>query len=190
MIEVRDLVLVGREEVVTEDTRPIHMLLDPWKRRARRAWLQRWPDKAERWDQWNVMACIGSFGRWSHFDFLTYEGLGEAWMPELVDRIRYTPLVECADPIEVSPVNPPVLLRTTRLLSEPERKPHVHYAYDRLLTTEKRLAKHGLLDHPLCVTKEGFARLCRYMGLVVETEEGSRQISIREVTDADLRIAL
>jgi hypothetical protein len=36
----------------------------------------------------------------------------------------------------------------------------------------------------------GFERLCRYMGLVVETEEGSRQISIREVTDADLRIAL
>ena len=189
MIESRDVILIGRDEPITEDSVAIRMLVDPYREQAHAAWFHRWSDHMEAWDQWNVMGLFGPFGKWEHVYFLTYEGFGEHWCPTLSHMIQYTPLVGIADPIPVSPVNPPILLRASELLAEPERKPHVSYAYDRLLTNTMRLRKHGLLDHPEVITRKGLDALVRSMGLVLD-EDDKGWIRLRAITPEEERVAL
>jgi len=156
------LVLVGRNEPVSSETRSVRRVTDPLRERAHAAWRERWPDRYEDWSRWNVQALIGPFGNWTYVDFLTYAGLGSTATPHLVHQLRYVPLIDHIDPVDVDPFNPPVLHHSWKVLPE-SGQAETRGWVERLRRLEIQLG--GLLDHPDAQTVQGFKKLLARRGL-------------------------
>jgi hypothetical protein len=162
MIETVGLVLIGRQETITPETRSVRRVTDSLRERAHVAWANRWPDRYEEWSRWNVQSCSGAFGSWNYVDFLTYEGLGKKAVPKLTHRLRYIPLLDHIDPEEVPPFDPPVLHHSWRLFT-PSETTNDRGWVERLRRFEIRLG--SLLDRPESQTVRGFEALLSRQGL-------------------------
>lgn len=182
MIEHRGVTLVGRHEPLTEDTRALRVLIDPYRDRARRAWRRRWPDRLDAWDAWDVQAMIGRVGAWQYVDFLCFDRFGQTHAPALVERLRYTVDLGIIDPI-LAPDDPPVLHESWRLLP-PDGHPNAPHAYrqgwiERLRTLEAKLERLGLFDHPGAITRDGWAATLAHYRMIIR-EDGHGRFHIEE----------
>jgi hypothetical protein len=176
MIEQSQMVLFGRHEAVTDDTRALSILAEPFLATAERAWYVRWPDRLDAWAAWDVMALFGPVGGWQVVDFLEYEGFGRTHAPTLMDRWRYLPLLGIVDPVPIER-DPPVLHQTWRLLPS-DGHPDAPHAYrqsyvERLRTLDDKLERRGLFDPPQAFTRRGWDALLQSRGIeIIEDDHG------------------
>ena len=168
MIEYPKVLLVGRHEVVPEDMRWIWERLVVVCGQIRHAWEHRWSDRLEAWDEWNVLACVGDWGKWDYFDCMRWEELGESPLPYLRTRWRYVPLLGIVDPQAVG-ADPPVLHGSSRLLDSkhwPVKLPGTwsHDPKTRLEEIERKLDKLSLPNDSGAQTRRGAAECLRQRG--------------------------
>ena len=169
MIEHPNLLLVGRREFASEQNRWLFERLLDMCERIRDAWQTRWPDRIAEWDEWNVLAAIGPWGRWDFFDLLTWENLGTSPVPHLVRRWRYVPMIGLIDPADVG-ADPPILYDSSRVLNIQDwpvklagtwkKNPKI-----RLEAAEKELRDLSLHLDPSAQTQAGVNAALRLRGL-------------------------
>jgi hypothetical protein len=191
MMELPSLLLIGRREPTTEDTRTIRSILKDRVDRAEWLWRFRWSERPADWDAWNVMALHGTFGSWSMIDFQVWRDLGATPAPELTRVLRYVPFADVIDPIDVDPYDPPLLIGAYRLLGDvpitaPTKKKPYDGRSDRGFQFHRTLEQNGILSDPRIHTKRGFARVLAEQGFVVNPDRWT----LTRVPDADRAVNL
>jgi len=181
MIEFPRVVLVGRHEPVPDG--PESYFRDAagaFEQAAHRAYFHRWPDRPELWDEWNVVAMVGEFGKWNLVELQNWEGLGTMVIPVLRARLAYIPATGRIDPVPVSGFDPPILHHATKLLPPDGRIPGDKISIvmrkswmESVRTVEAQFERLGLFNYPTSGTLRGWQRLLAREGLRVE--EGGRR---------------
>jgi hypothetical protein len=188
MLELPSLLILGRREPTTEDTRTIRSLLKEKIDRAEWLWRFRWEERASDWEGWNAVALHGTFGAWPMIDFQTWRGLGVVPVPELSRVLRYVPQADVIDPIDVDGYDPPVLIGAHRLLDGAKKISKKPYdgTSDRAFRFHQMLERQGVLSDPRIHSKRGFQRVLNEQGLTVNLDRWT----IVRTSDADRAVAL
>ena len=186
MIEKPNLLIVGRYEEENDDNRWVLHRLRSIQERARSSYLQRWPDEPQRWDEWNVMALPGQFGKWQRYEFQQWEGLGKSASPHQVSRLTYVPMLDLVDPVPVTS-DPPVLHHSWKIVP---RTPHPDEGaddwlrkgwHDRIQTLEKKLGKLNFFSTPLTQTRGGWEKMLSFYGLQIQHKnQGIHLVPVEE----------
>lgn len=174
MIEQVGWIRVGRDELPTEDTRPVFDRLAALRDRAHAAWLDRYPDERGLWHQWHTMGLVGPFGKWHTVDFEMWSGFCRDLVPVLRHRLRYVIAHDQVDPV-APPLDPPVLHQSSRVLPVRafERLGNMEArmaqsARDKLLNAEAQLHKEGLLDPFHAPTRSTWIRALSHQGVRID----------------------
>lgn len=195
MIEYPKVLLVGRHEVVPDDMRWVWEYLVGVCGHIRSAWEHRWSDEIAAWDDWNVLACVGDWGKWTYFDCMRWEELGSSPIPYLGARWRYVPLLGIVDP-QPTGNDPPVLYGSSRLLNSrhwPVKLPGT-WAKDprtRLEEIERKIDQLSLPSDVGAQTRAGAAHSLRLRGYElaapetkgVEWQNNTASWQLREIRD-------
>lgn len=174
MIDFGRIILIGRHERIPEERQFLLHALTPMLDRACQALRERWPDRLDAWERWNVVAWHVEGRIPQRLDLLRFDGLGESPLPHLGERWLYAATVHHIDPYPV-PDDPPLLHRSSQLLDadnlpprqgkpplpRAERKGHV----ERIRVLEEALDAEGILNAPQAQTARGMERLLRWKGL-------------------------
>ena len=185
MIQLRDVIIIGRHESPTDEidralvARVGELSLKAYVALQRRFGVQvrqavrsvvgepRVQERTEEdvfWARWNAVACVGPIMRWTHLDFLEIAQLGRTQAPWVVQRWRYT-LVR--DHMEELPLkngwDAPIIFDSSKLItpkfvSEAARIPGRTLpatAYEWLQKCEEELRKLGVDLHPYAGTRHG-----------------------------------
>jgi hypothetical protein len=189
MIELPNLLIVGRYEEETEESKWILERLKRIELQAERSYLNRWPDEPDRWKEWNVMALPGTYGKWMRFEFQRWERLGRDVVPVLKSRLTYVPILDLVDPLPVAD-DPPVLHHSWKLVPKevhPDEGADEWLRkgwHDRIQTIEKQLGNRGFFSTPLTQTRGGWERMLRFHRLKIEHR--NQGIHLVEVPEEDL----
>ena len=186
MIEKPNLLIVGRHEEETDENRWVLQRLRGIQEQARVSYLRRWPDEPQRWDEWNVMALPGQFGKWKRYEFQRWEGLGRSAVPFQSSRLTYVPMLDLVDPLPVAD-DPPVLHHSWKIVP---RTPHPDEEadewlrkgwHDRMQTLEKKLGNLNFFSTPLTQTRGGWEKLLRFHRLQIQyRNQGIHLVPIEE----------
>jgi len=174
MIDFGRIILIGRHERIPEERRFLLHALTPMLERAAQAMRERWPDRLDAWERWNVLAWHVEGSIPQRLDLLSFTGLGDVPLPYLSERWVYAATVHHIDPYPV-PDDPPLLHRSSQILDPahmPPRlgKPKLPRAEsknqaERIRDLEDALDAEGLLNAPQAQTARGMERLLRWKGL-------------------------
>jgi len=181
MIDFGRIILIGRHEKITDEKRYILSAITPMLEKAAEALKERWPDRLDAWERWNVAAWHVDGPILQRVDLLRFEGLGIAPLPHLTERWVYVAKFHHIDPLDV-PNDPPLLHRSSQLL-DPDNLPpqgnrrvpkaELRRTPERITDLERALEQEGLLDAPQAQTARGMERLLRWKGLrIVSKGEG------------------
>jgi hypothetical protein len=183
MIDFGRIILIGRHERISEEKRYILSAITPMLERAAEALRERWPDRLDAWDRWNVVAWHVDGPILQRIDLLRFEGLGATPLPHLSERWVYVAKFHHIDPLEV-PEDPPLLHRSSQLLDPENLPPRENHRVsasearrhpERILDLERALEMEGVLDAPQAQTARGMEQLLRWKGLrIVPKGEGWR----------------
>ena len=194
MIDFGRIILVGRHEQICEERQFVLAALAPLLERASQAMRERWPDRLEAWERWNVVAWHVDHSTAPRIDLLRFEGLGVVPLPHLTERWIYVSRFHHIDPMAV-PDDPPLLHRSSQVL-DPDNLPPDATAglpksdhkgrVERILDVERALEAEGLLDAPQAQTARGMENLLRWKGLRLALAEGSvHRWKLETVPDAE-----
>lgn len=173
MRRVGRVVLVGRNEGVPASVadRILHELAMTQAARAEPIFRWRWPDRAKRWDNWQVIALSGVTVN-DPVRLLVYDGFATAPFPTLVGGIAYQPGWMIADPFESGQIDPPILHASWELFGPGDVDDGNHGEQagftERLRTLSRQLDKKGLLRHPLSGSRQSWERLLAIRRLKVD----------------------
>jgi hypothetical protein len=183
MIDFGRIILIGRHEKITDEKRYILSAITPMLEKAAQALKERWPDRLDAWERWNVAAWHVDGPILQRVDLLRFEGLGVAPLPHLTERWVYVAKFHHIDPLEV-PDDPPLLHRSSQLLDADNlpqkgtsrlRPSELRRTPERILDLERALEHEGILDAPQAQTARGFENLLRWKGLrIVPKGDGWR----------------
>jgi hypothetical protein len=183
MIDFGRIILVGRHEKISEERQFVLTALAPLLERAAQAMRERWPDRLDAWERWNVVAWHVDRSPNPRIDLLRFEGLGQTPLPHLTERWVYVSRFHHIDPMEV-PNDPPLLHRSSQVLDADNLPPEATVSLpkadrkgrvERILDVERALEVESLLDAPQGQTVRGMENLMRWKGLRLSLIEGSVQ---------------
>lgn len=194
MIDFGRIILVGRHEQISEERQFVLAALAPLLERAAQAMRERWPDRLEAWERWNVAAWHVDNSAWPRIDLLRFEGLGTVPLPHLTERWIYVSRFHHLDPAPV-PSDPPLLHRSSQVLDASHLPPEAIVGLpksdhkgrvERILEVERALESEGLLDAVQGQTARSMERLLRWKGLRLALVEGSvHRWKLETVPDAE-----
>jgi hypothetical protein len=174
MIEERNWIRVGRDEIPTEDTRVLFDIFARIRDRAYASWLFRYPDEYKRWTSWHTIGFVGTFGKWHTVDFETWSGFGRDLVPVLQHRLRYDPFIDKIDPVP-PPLDPPLLHHSSRFLSAATiirlfgmDEKRAKGSYDKLLNAESILQRMSLLNPPHFQNRSVWTKALSQQGIRIE----------------------
>lgn len=190
MIDFGRILLVGRHESLSDEKRVLLARLTPMLARATDAMRERWPDRLDAWERWNVAAWHVEGTVLNRLDLLTFDGLGVRPLPHLVERWTYVVNLHHIDPLAV-PGDPPLLHRSSRLLDESQPVPgkdgkpvtrpqEWRSRVECIRLLEDALERESILDAPQGQTARGMEMLLRWKGLQIQAHKNGwrlRQIS-------------
>jgi hypothetical protein len=174
MIEQPNRVVLGRSEDETPDNKWAHHFLHTNLESMHSCWAARWPETAQKWNDWNVAELVGPFGRWYAILLQSWSGLGDRVAPVMKECMVYIPTFTHLDPLPLDESNLPVLHQSWRLFSSDEVK-SAHGWWkplkgwrDRLYAIEKQLDNMGILHHPHGTRLRGWKHLLRSHGVEIK----------------------
>jgi hypothetical protein len=157
MIERRQEVLIGRDELTTEDNRPVREWLAAKLPRARWLWKFRYgAERKEEIETWSLARLRGRFLNWDRVGLEVWSGFGVAPLPHLVRSYFYLPLQDKVDLVEIKPAE-------AWLLHDAHEFPSPRQASYRLLTSA--LEQAGVLCDPRTNTRSGLDEVLAEAGL-------------------------
>ena len=115
MMEWRGSTLVGRHEPLKDESPFLWSVVLRVNMACQATWARQNVDDPDGWDAWNVMACVGTWGRWHSYDLLELKGLGTHPTPHVACRWRFDQRSATLTELEV-PADPPVVHLTSALL--------------------------------------------------------------------------
>jgi hypothetical protein len=157
VLELPDVVLLGREEPVTTENRWAHDRYDMLTAHIGPAYVNEHTDQVDAWKGHNVFVQIGPYGAWTALEWQTWRGLGRVPVPHLVARVRLDLGLGLLYPVTVDPVNPPLLHWSHRMLGPGK-------VADKIAAFYEAVEQAGLLHDPAAATRKGWERIVREAG--------------------------
>jgi len=194
MIDFGRIILVGRHEQITEERQYVLAALAPLLEQAARAMRERWPDRLDAWERWNVVAWHVDESPAPRIDLLRFEGLGSVPLPHLTERWIYVSRFHHIDPVPV-PEDPPLLHRSSQVLDPKSLPPEACVSLPKcdhlgrveaIMDIERALEHEGLLEAPQGQTARSLERLLRWKGLKLSKVNGSTaRWKLESLSDAE-----
>jgi hypothetical protein len=171
MIEAsKENITFGRFEVPQVESAWIYRQAFDLCLEARTAYMDRWGDHPEIWENWHTVTLHGPFGKWTKVEFDRWHLFGTHPHPTLIQKLSYSRALNHIDPVRI-PSDPPILHHSWRVIPDAHWQtdplaPHHRKSWkEQVRRLEKSLNDYSIMWHPSAHTYYGWKYLLSAAGL-------------------------